>query len=173
MCRNQDILLGSLLLLGSLSFFGCAQKEPQATVSLAQPIESRLEWSLPDGWEVRWTGDGARYASWATPNGTEVIITRFPGHLGSDLANINRWRGQLGLLETDEGVMELIETKANPARFAVVTSPETTKAIAGAMLEVEGSTFAFKVLDEKSKVEAILPDFRQAIASLHYTGHNH
>lgn len=39
-----------------------------------------------------------RIATYKAPPGpVEVSVTRFPGRVGGELANINRWRGQLGL----------------------------------------------------------------------------
>ncbi|MFK7758561.1 MAG: hypothetical protein AB8C13_01295 [Phycisphaerales bacterium] len=36
----------------------------------------------------------------------ELAVTRFPGRVGGDLANMNRWRGQMGLGPVSESVLE-------------------------------------------------------------------
>ncbi|PTX99550.1 hypothetical protein DB346_17080 [Verrucomicrobia bacterium LW23] len=66
---------------------------------------SKPAWKLPAGWEEK----EARPPRIATisipapagaPQGTgpaEVSITAFPGDVGGVLANVNRWRGQIGL----------------------------------------------------------------------------
>ena len=54
-------------------------------------------WSLPAGWKEE-KGTGFRVATLKAPDGKlEVAITRFDGQAGSVLANVNRWRDELGL----------------------------------------------------------------------------
>ncbi|MFU8827965.1 MAG: hypothetical protein ACNA8P_00865 [Phycisphaerales bacterium] len=66
-------------------------------------------WVLPQGWVVV---PGERPMRLATveapdPDGpVEVAITRFPGRVGGDLANVNRWRGQMGLGAIGENELE-------------------------------------------------------------------
>ena len=36
----------------------------------------------------------------------EVSISRFPGRVGGELANLNRWRGQMGLEAIDEARLD-------------------------------------------------------------------
>jgi hypothetical protein len=54
-------------------------------------------WALPPGWKEE-KGTGFRVATLKPPEGKlEVAITRFDGQAGSVLANVNRWREELGL----------------------------------------------------------------------------
>ena len=54
-------------------------------------------WALPAGWKEE-KGTGFRVATLKAPDGKlEVAITRFDGQAGSVLANVNRWRDELGL----------------------------------------------------------------------------
>jgi hypothetical protein len=59
-----------------------------------------IHWELPDGWKTT-PAASMRYASFtiAGQNGQtgDVSVVVFPGDGGSDLDNVNRWRGQLGL----------------------------------------------------------------------------
>ncbi len=50
-----------------------------------------------------------RLATYIAPDDSgpvEVAITRFGGRVGGDLANINRWRGQMGLPAIDGAELE-------------------------------------------------------------------
>lgn len=54
-------------------------------------------WTLPAGWKEE-KGTAFRVATLRPPEGNlEIAITRFEGQAGSLLANVNRWRDELGL----------------------------------------------------------------------------
>lgn len=57
-------------------------------------------WTVPDGWTLDPEPRSMRIATYLAPDPdgpVEVAITRFGGRVGGELANINRWRGQIGL----------------------------------------------------------------------------
>ena len=59
-----------------------------------------LAWTLPPGYADTGESNQFRTATLATGEGearVEVAISRVPGLAGSIAANVNRWRGQLGL----------------------------------------------------------------------------
>ncbi len=76
------------------------------------PIEpsqgAPLQYTLPPGWEEKPLSP-MRLASFKAtpPNGKEidVSVVSLPGVAGGDLANINRWRGQLSLAPIDENAL--------------------------------------------------------------------
>ncbi len=76
------------------------------------PIESSqggpLQYKLPPGWQEK-PLTPMRLASFKTsaPNGkeTDVSVVSLPGMAGGDLANVNRWRGQVKLAPIDEATM--------------------------------------------------------------------
>ena len=57
-----------------------------------------MTWSLPAGWVQDPAPNAMRVATFhpEDPAG-EITITRFPGDVGGVLANVNRWRNQLGM----------------------------------------------------------------------------
>lgn len=68
-------------------------------------------WRIPDDWIRSEQDRPMRLATFLAPasaedNGSndrvEVAITRFAGRVGGELANVNRWRGQVGLAPLDE-----------------------------------------------------------------------
>lgn len=73
------------------------------------PIESAqgapLQYTLPPGWQEK-PLTSMRLASFKAiaPNGkeTDVSVVALPGVAGGDLANVNRWRGQIRLGPIDE-----------------------------------------------------------------------
>lgn len=69
------------------------------TTPAASPAPDR-PWTAPDSWRPVPGERPMRLATYEIPDESgpiEVAITRFPGDVGGMLANINRWRGQLGL----------------------------------------------------------------------------
>lgn len=82
---------------------------------------------LDAGWAVRehWTLDREprtmRVATFLVPDASgdvEVAITRFQGRVGGELANINRWRGQLGLAAIETANLDESLTRFESPGFA-------------------------------------------------------
>ena len=98
---------GLLLLIASLA--GCqredikvyrvAKEEPSAEPTRLAKEDPAGEKSLPAGWQ-QFPPDQMRVGNYAIsgPNGAkaQVTIIPLPGAAGSELDNVNRWRGQLG-----------------------------------------------------------------------------
>jgi len=68
-----------------------------------------LSWTAPSHWTVK-AASAMRRGSYAITgaNGAaaDLAITAFPGNVGGNLANVNRWRNQLGLGPIGEAEME-------------------------------------------------------------------
>jgi len=62
-----------------------------------------LAWDLPKGWTEARAG-GMRLATLKPPvtGKIDVSVIVLPGTAGGELANVNRWRGQIGLQPVDE-----------------------------------------------------------------------
>jgi len=74
----------------------------QSTMSQQESGADGVAWTVPSGWTEAETTNAMRIATYLTPNGMEVAVTAFPGDVGGLVANVNRWRGQVGLEPTDE-----------------------------------------------------------------------
>jgi hypothetical protein len=134
--------------------------------------EHGLRWTLPRGWKDQTTG-GMRYAT-LTPDvagridGSVVVL---PGPAGGELANVNRWRNQIGLAPLDEGALganqSVKKTKAGEVHLFDFTSEGTKKSrvIAG-LLTADGSTWFVKLTGDAEAVKAAQPAFLQLIGSL-------
>ena len=67
------------------------------TLSVLAQSAPTIEYKLPEGWTASPEARPMRHATIMTPEKTEVVVTVFPGDVGGMLANVNRWRGQVGL----------------------------------------------------------------------------
>lgn len=71
-------------------------------------------WSVPEGWREVESTAPMRLATLvieSAPEPVEVAVTSFPGDVGGRFANVNRWRGQVGLEPvSEEDLDELLRT---------------------------------------------------------------
>ena len=128
---------------------------------------SDLTWTAPAGWKSKPPG-AMRKGSFAVAGAdgdADLSITAFPGEVGGELANLNRWRGQIQLAPLAEGDLAAATTRLeqNGLAFVVVdfTSPSANKPsrIVGAIVPVNGATWFFKLMGPAPTVAAAKPAF--------------
>lgn len=108
-----------------------------------------VSYSVPEGWEEL-APSGIRKANLKVPgeNGSaELTVLTFPGDVGGRLANINRWRGQIGLSEvTAEELTEFAESYSISNHGGLYVRLEgSEQSILGALLPFHGNTWFFKL----------------------------
>jgi hypothetical protein len=138
--------------------------------STAVPTGSdSLVWTAPAHWTAKPLG-AMRKGSFAVkgPDGTEadLSITAFPGNTGGLSANLNRWRGQIGLPPLTEGqtgpALEHLDGDGlhfEVADFAGTANGAPTR-ILGAVLSRPGETWFFKLMGPDALVAAQKDSFR-------------
>ncbi len=156
---------------------GEAQSADQAS---GKPGSAPLTWTLPEGWRQVGEGGGMRYATFAVGAGEEelqIAVTHFPGDVGGLLANINRWRDQVGLGAIDrEGMMSLLEAgqeiKASRAggRPAVILEAQGPKGtvLAASINGPGGRTWFFKGIAKAELVRKHRAGFDQLLESVRF-----
>ncbi len=131
-----------------------------------------LSWTLPKGWTQTLSG-GIRYATLKPAGGgaLDASVVVLPGEAGGEVANVNRWRGQLGLAPLDAAALpsarKTINTKVGPVSLYDFSSEgaQKTRLVAGLAL-VNGSSWFFKMTGEATAIGAALPGFTQLVESL-------
>jgi hypothetical protein len=112
-----------------------------------------LVWQAPAGWVPK-AASAMRKGSFSVPGAggeADLSITAFPGDVGGELANVNRWRGQVGLTPLGpEGLDASVSRfSANGLAFTLVDltgqGDPGAKAILGAIVPFGGSTWFFKL----------------------------
>ncbi|HKK18009.1 MAG TPA: hypothetical protein VJ952_04935 [Opitutales bacterium] len=108
-----------------------------------------LAYEVPEGWE-EFPPQSVRKANFrvSDENGSaELAVTVFPGDVGGTLANINRWRGQIGLDPIDaEGMPPITRPFTISDHGGIIVDlqgPE--QSILGGILSFHGSTWFFKM----------------------------
>ena len=125
-----------------------------ANTPVATAAGAGLSWTAPAHWESKGAA-GMRKGTITIPGeggaSAELAITAFPGDVGGDVANVNRWRGQIQLppQSPDEVMRSIQRIEANGLKIGVVEMANSAGAnptrVLGAMVPFEGSTWFFKV----------------------------
>jgi hypothetical protein len=115
--------------------------------------------ATPAGWTAQDPG-AMRKGSWkvAAAGGTaDLAVTAFPGDVGGRMANINRWRGQLGLAPASPELYDAIAiAMVGDAQGEVVDirSADGAKATVTVMVAKGGATWFLKLTGDTPAVEA-------------------
>ncbi|MEX2672933.1 MAG: hypothetical protein WD294_12585 [Phycisphaeraceae bacterium] len=199
--------------MGLFCFAGCEDAEiqtyqapkdpPQPSMTGAQPADdaaaqsASLTWTAPDDWREADEAQPMRLATYFAGEGAgvdalEIAVSAFPGDVGGTLANINRWRDQLGLEPLRENDWpEQVEPFGEAAgvhgwTMRIEASPEVAETGPDGMLAaiirhpgIEQTYFirAFGDADQldahETDVVAFVETFRPVAAQQHDHDHDH
>ncbi|BDU71251.1 hypothetical protein [Mesoterricola silvestris] len=134
---------------------------------------SPLRWTLPKGW-TETPGSGMRFATLNPPGPgkIELSVVCLPGQAGGELANVNRWRGQIGLEPMDEKALgtsrQSVKSKAGAVAVFDFTSQgqAQTRMIVGSLTAKDGSTWFLKLVGDVAPVGKAKPDFMRYLETL-------
>ncbi|MFT4901380.1 MAG: hypothetical protein ACI81V_000651 [Lentimonas sp.] len=144
---------------------------PDPARAVASELSMALQWSLPAGWQAVLAGP-MRLAVYTAPDGVELSVSRFPGTVGGDLANVNRWRGQLGLAGVAEltDVPGLVERNcpAGTGRFLELFADEPLSAAGMRTFWIfhQGDSWFFKAVGSRQALTANREQFDGWIQSI-------
>ncbi|HEU5395578.1 MAG TPA: hypothetical protein VFV81_00325, partial [Verrucomicrobiae bacterium] len=143
------------------------------------PAASPLTWTTPAGWtEV--PPSEMRVASFkvnADGKSADVSVIPLPGMAGSDEANVNRWRGQVGLSPVSADDLqksaETVTVGGQPAQLYDLAgqnpaSGDTTRII-GVIQHRADDEWFYKMTGDAGLVEQQKPKFIEFLKSLKFT----
>ncbi|MDE3032153.1 MAG: hypothetical protein KGI56_00690 [Acidobacteriota bacterium] len=147
---------------------------PEAGTDAAQPARAGLKWTLPKGWSQE-PGSGMRFATLKPPvaGKLDVSVIVLPGPAGGELANVNRWRGQMGLPPLDASAeaaqRTIVKTKAGDLAVFDFTgqAPDKGRMVAGLITTSDGNTWFLKMAGDPGPVEQAKPEFMRLMGSIH------
>ncbi|MDG1242415.1 MAG: hypothetical protein P8R37_08005 [Opitutae bacterium] len=136
-----------------------------------------VDFITPEGWE-KLDASGIRKANLkvtADSGSAEITILTFPGDVGGRLANINRWRGQVGLEAATAEDLPAYTTDYDISghRGLYVRLEGETQSILGALLPFHGSTWFVKMLGDTQTVLANEASMKQFLDSIQLEDHAH
>jgi hypothetical protein len=123
-----------------------------ASTPVATASGNALIWTAPASWSAKPAGSMRKGSYAVKGEGAEadMAITAFPGDVGGDLANLNRWRGQIGLpavdqAEFDRSTRHLDRNGLHMTVVDIVGAGANAQRILGAMVPHQGATWFFKL----------------------------
>lgn len=132
-----------------------------------------LKWTLPKGWSEG-PGGGMRYATLKPPvqGKVELSVVVLPGPAGGELNNVNRWRGQIGLLPIDDAGLaaarKAVQTRIGPVSVFDFTSEGQVKSrmVTGLITAADGNTWFLKLTGDADPVGKAKADFMKLLETL-------
>ncbi|MBL0059479.1 MAG: hypothetical protein IPP35_10310 [Elusimicrobia bacterium] len=157
---------------------GLANAAAQGLVPPSAP-SGEVTWTTPRGW-VEKPGSGFRYASFVVPGPEgltgDLSVTVLEGGGGDLLANVNRWRGQIGLADLSADQLPTQTQSIHPAGRAMtlvdflsegnLIDGKYKKRLLSAVFSSDGKTWFFKLVGEDRLVESAKGDFLKFLESL-------
>jgi hypothetical protein len=125
----------------------------QALPADAKAAVGTPQWKVPAGWTEA-PAMSMRVATFKM-TGAEVAVSAFPGDVGGPLANINRWRAQLGLGEIRQGDVAGISSPiaAGDSEGTLVSIDAGAKRMLVVTIPHAGNSWFFKMTGDAPVVE--------------------
>lgn len=133
-----------------------------ASTPVATSAGASLAWTAPASWQSK-PGSAMRKATFVITGEAgataELAVTAFPGDVGGEVANLNRWRGQLQLApqSPSDAAAAITRVQANGLTIGVVEmvgTGATPVRLIGAMVPFDGATWFFKLTGPDALVAA-------------------
>ena len=134
--------------------------------------KNALKWTLPKGW-TRTAGSGMRFATLMAPGPgkAEISVVMLPGAAGTELANVNRWRGQIALPPLDLRALgtarQTVQCKAGTVAVYDFTGEGEVRMVTGILATHDGDTWFLKLIGDKDRVSKAKPAFMKYLETLH------
>jgi hypothetical protein len=133
-----------------------------------------LRWTLPTGWTES-AGGQMRLATFKPPvaGRVDASVVALPGPAGGELANVNRWRNQIGLPPIDDAALAkartVLKTKAGALHVYDFTSDaEPRSRVVAGLTSAKGDTWFVKLNGDAAAVAAARADFMKLLGSLRF-----
>jgi hypothetical protein len=141
-----------------------------------------LGWTAPDTWASQ-PASPPRWATYVVTGAdgasAELAVTSFPGDVGGELPNVNRWRGQVLLnpMTPAEHAAAVNRFRVGELEVAVVDftggDAETRVRLLGALVPFKDATWFFKFTGDPAVIEQEKPAFLALLQTLHSSTNDH
>ena len=141
----------------------------------AAAADGSVTWQVPAGWTLAPSASAMRYATLsvvaADGNKGELVVSHFPGDVGGDLENVNRWRQQVSLPPVDAaGLAPLVSKLTAGAKILSlidVTGPQLR--LTAGWTRHGADTWFFKFTGPDALVAAEKAKFTAFLESVRFT----
>ena len=138
-----------------------ARRTPRPGEETANP--AKPAWKVPADWQEQSPGQMllAKWVVGGNSGSAEVTVSAFPGDVGGLLANVNRWRGQVGLANISQSDLSnevtSVDVPGGKAMLVDVTGSNPKNGqkarLIGAIVPREGRTWFFKLMGDEQVAE--------------------
>lgn len=166
-----------LLLLGATLRSLAADQIQTYTVAKEHPAiplnAAPIRWTVPAGWQQK-PADGFRLGSFAIhgqkAGKAEVAITSFPGAVGTELSNVNRWRGELALAPLEAGDLASGPVAVDSIQGKLYDIAGASARTVVAVIPRNGKSWFIKLRGDTATVAEARPAFLEFLKSIHFNG---
>jgi len=146
------------------------QQVPRLSEQTAQ--FNQPQWEVPDVWIEEPLGS-MRKGSFSVKKENleaEITVLAFPGDVGGDLANINRWAGQIDapLLESEEDLKKLQTIDVDGYKGLWIRLVGPSQEILAVIVSKDGDSWFFKMMGDAEIVTAEEDNFRAFVKSVRF-----
>jgi hypothetical protein len=133
-----------------------------------------ISWQLPSDWkQVR--AAGMRYMTITAPDNIEIAVFAFPDDVGGLLANVNRWRSQIGLEPiTEERLPQCtssLKFDNGDGTLVDLSNPERKNArLIAAVLQGKETTWVIRMTGTFDPLDKLKPAFVDFIRTIRVDG---
>ena len=135
-----------------------------------------ISWQTPEGWTQKPGSSEFRFAQIDLGDNLVLVVSRFPGDVGGNLANVNRWRSQLQLPPIKADELDKVTKKVQAGDATAILTDFTSEAgdqrMLGAIVPDEkgGRTWFFKVTGAAKAVGGQAEKFQKFVESVKLEG---
>ena len=153
-----------------------AEASGQQTPAAGRDPAVKPSWEMPSGWQELPPGQGllAKFTVSDSEGKIEITVTAFPGNAGGLTANVNRWRGQVGLAplatadaEKQASSLDVLGGKAMLVDMTGDKEGRKTR-LAAVIVPREGQTWFYKLMGDAALAEREKAAFIKFVQSARY-----
>ncbi|HEU0008995.1 MAG TPA: hypothetical protein VFT34_04180 [Verrucomicrobiae bacterium] len=130
------------------------------SIQASQRQSTKFNWQVPARWKALPAGD-MQVARFAVPERgrakAEVFVSVFDGDTGGTLANVNRWRRDLGMREVDDAGLPQVVSPLDPAdpRTKLIDFTNNNRRLIAAIVPRDGRYWFYKLHGD---LDAVSPE---------------
>ncbi len=146
--------------------------KPNAPPVAPAADDAKLSYDTPQGWQLL-PPTGPRLLSFSAGE-TQVAVTKFGGDVGGMLANVNRWRSQVGLSPIDESglkdAVQPIDVGPLKGNLVELYGPDGDKrpGLLAVSVQRDGMTWFFKMAGPAAAVQQQKDGFERFVRSVKF-----
>lgn len=142
-----------------------------AMAAPAAAAASPLTWTTPKDWREK-PASAMRLGQFAVPGPggatAELSVTAFPGDVGGELANVNRWRGEVGLTPVAQADVVSEPASIGPERGKLYEFDGAAQSTLVAWEFKDGTSYFFKLRGDKAAVSGAKPAMIEFLKSVKF-----